>query len=133
MSAALHSRTRSMTLIRRLRVGWFPSTATIQGDTPIRTPSGAQTTVWGDVPGLVGLKARVEPVTDTESRLPQYVSAETTTRITLAGVYAGITTAQQVVVSGVNAGTYDITGVSTDADGWLTVIYARFAREGGNL
>lgn len=133
MSAALHRATRSITLVRRLRVGWFASTVTIQGDTPTRTASGAQMPGWGDLPGLAGLSGRVEPITDTESRLPTYVSAESTTTITLAGAYSGITTAHQAVVTGVNAGTYDITGVMTDADGWLTVLYGRYAHEGSNV
>lgn len=123
--------TRSLIHPKRLtslsNVGWFPSLCTIQTNTPTRSPSGASVPGWANT-SMVAVPCRVMPLTATENRLPQYVSADTTHEIELAGVYAAIVPEQQAIVTGNSAGVYDITGAETDGNASLTRLYARIQR-----
>lgn len=91
---------------------FFPSSLTIQAGTPSRTPTGAVTTAWADVAGMVDLPCRVAPVSGAENRTPEQITAQEVQRCVAPLYLPAVTTAHRAVIDGE---AWDI--VSVDYDG----------------
>lgn len=115
-------------LLDRLTPSFYPSRATVEGNTPTRTGSGAEASAWVAVPGLVGIPASVSPMIAAragERQTSQVTSSETTHRIALVGSFPQITAAMRLRVSGPNAGVYDVIRADRDSQGVTTVLEAK--------
>lgn len=115
-------------LLDRLAPSFYQSRATVEAGTDSRSSSGAVTSAWAGVPGLVDIPASVSPMIFTragERETSQMTSSETTLRIALLGSFPQITAGHRLRVTGVNAGVYDIVRPDRDSQGITTVLEAK--------
>lgn len=99
-------------MLPALAAGFFPSSLTIQAGTASRTATGAVTTAWANVAGMVALPCRMTPVSGAENRTPEQITAQEVQRCVAPLYLAAVTTQHRAVVDGE---TWDI--VSVDYDG----------------
>lgn len=103
---------------------FFPSLAAVQEDTGTTTDDmGAPVEDWGDLVGHTGLSCAVAPTGGKEVKLPDqtYVIANYT--ISFPSDQRVVTEKMRVVVTGPNAGTYDILLVQGDSHGDMTRMF----------
>lgn len=91
---------------------FFPSRLTIQAATVGRSPTGAVTTTWANVAGMVDLACRVAPQSGGETRTPERVTTQDVQTCVVPLDLADVTTRQRALVDGEP---FDI--VSVDYDG----------------
>lgn len=103
---------------------YFESTCDIQSATETRSGSGFVTKTY---PGTVvhdDIACMVSATGGQELERPGSTPVKTSHVITLKGAYSGITPKMRAVVSGTNAGTYDIEAVESDELANLTHLLA---------
>lgn len=101
---------------------FFPSTCTIQSNTPTADAHNQPIASWANLTGYVEIACRCAPLTATERRQFENVVEEATHMVALKGAYTAITVEMRAVVDDV---TYDITGVRTDSQGKVTYLAAK--------
>lgn len=116
-------------LMDRLAQSHFPSRATIETNSPTRTPSGHPMSSWAPVAGLANIPAAVSPLHTGrgggEQRTSDLTIIEATHRIGLAGAFPAITAKHRVVITGPSAGIYDITRPQSDGQAGMAVLECR--------
>jgi head-tail adaptor len=96
---------------------FFPSTCTIQQNTPEQDAYGEPIADWDDLAGHVDIPCQISPAGGREVKLANQTYAVASHAIALQGSYTTITPAMRVTSGGA---TYDILAVESDSQGVMT-------------
>lgn len=102
---------------------FFPSTASIQENTETTNDFGELVPNWGDLAGHTGLSCAVAPTGGQEVKLPDQTYVVANYTASFPSDQSAVTEKMRVVVTGPNAGTYDILLIQGDSHGDVTRMF----------
>lgn len=99
---------------------FYPTTVSIQANTPVRSNTGQQTEAWSTVTGLGAIPAAIAAVPAGDRKQMTGTFALASHRIALRGHYPTITTAHQA--TGADATVWNIRDVQHDSQSTTTYL-----------
>jgi hypothetical protein len=104
---------------------FFPSLCTIQENLGIQDAHGVVVDDWQDVADHVDIPCAHGPSKGNEVKLPDQTYVISNYTLSLRGYYPTITEKMQAVVTGPNAGTYEILLAQSSSHGVVTRLLTR--------
>ena len=102
---------------------FFPSLASIQEDTGGLDANGAPVESWGDLAGHTGLSCAVAPTGGQEVKKADQTYVVANYSVLFPTDQTAVTEKMRVIVTGANAGTYDMLLIQSDSFSGETRVY----------